>query len=114
MDPRQISNLSEEERERIRQEHPEMNEYFLMSGRDKSKYFHTLNQRYRQDIKLPEPPGSAPMKKSIRFKKRFEIKCFKREDSSEGVNRRKSFMELYKAKEDNKPKPLTKVKKSHE
>ena len=59
-----------------------MNEYFVMSGRDKSKYFHLLNQKYRQDIKLPEPPGSAPMKKSIRFKKRFEIKWFNKEETS--------------------------------
>jgi hypothetical protein len=71
IDPRQISNLTEEERAKIQHEHPEMNEYFCMSARDKSKFFHLLNQKYRQDIKLPEPPGSAPMKKTIRFKKRF-------------------------------------------
>jgi len=76
MDPRNISNLSEEEREKIKSEHPEMNEYFLMSARDKSKYFHLLNQKYRQDMKLAEPPGSAPMRKTIKFKKRFEIKPF--------------------------------------
>ena len=52
------------------------------------------------------------MKKSIHFKKRFEIKCFKQEEASDGVHRRKSFMELYKAKEDNKPKPLTKAKRN--
>jgi hypothetical protein len=71
MDPRLISNLPDEERQRIRQEHPEMNEYFCMSARDKSKFFHLLNQKYRQEIKLAEPPGSAPMKKTIHFKKRF-------------------------------------------
>lgn len=76
LDPRLISNLPEEERARIRAENPEMNEYFLMSARDKSKYFHTLNQNYRELMKLPEPPGSAPKKKTIRFKKRFEIKPF--------------------------------------
>jgi hypothetical protein len=48
-----------------------MNEYFTMTARDKSKHFHTLNQSYRQQIKLDEPPGSAPMKKTIKFKKRF-------------------------------------------
>ena len=53
-----------------------MNEYFLMSARDKSKYFHLMNQKYRLDMRLAEPPGSAPMKKTIKFKKRFEIKGF--------------------------------------
>lgn len=53
-----------------------MNEYFLMSAREKSKYFHLLNQKYRQDMKLAEPPGSAPMRKTIKFKKRFEIRGF--------------------------------------
>lgn len=76
MDPRKISNLSDEQRDKIRSEHPEMNEYFLMSARGKSKYFHVLNQKYRHDMKLAEPPGSAPMKKTIRFKKRFEIRGF--------------------------------------
>jgi hypothetical protein len=52
MDPRQISNLPEEGRLRIKSEHPEMNEYYLMSARDKSKYFHLLNQKFRQDMKL--------------------------------------------------------------
>jgi hypothetical protein len=53
-----------------------------MSQREKSKYFHLLNQNYRQLIKLPEPPGSAPKRKTIRFKKRFEILPFDYKEKS--------------------------------
>lgn len=112
MDPRVISNLPDEERERIRQQHPEMNEYFCMSQRDKTKYFHLLNQKYRQDMKLPEPPGSAPKKKTIRFKKRFEIKPFGYHDRCEALPQRRSFMELYKAKNEAKHKRLSKFPKN--
>jgi len=76
-----------------------MNEYFCMSSRDKTKFFHLLNQKFRQEIKLAEPPGSAPMKKTIQFKKRFEIKPFRYHEKSEEIITRKSFMELYKAKD---------------
>lgn len=90
-----------------------MNEYFLMSSRDKSKYFHLLNQKYRKDIKLAEPPGSAPMKKTIKFKKRFEVKPFKHQGKCEQISGRRSFMELYKAKEDSKRKKISKFRKNN-
>jgi hypothetical protein len=51
-DPRKISNLSEEERKGIREDHPEMSEYFFLSQRDKTKYFHLVNQKYSKSIQL--------------------------------------------------------------
>lgn len=76
-----------------------MHEYFYMTPRDKAKFFHLLNLNFRKNIKLQEPPGSAPKKKTIKFKKRFEIKPFNKLEKPLKIKKRKSFMEIYKARD---------------
>jgi hypothetical protein len=43
-------------------------------------------------MKLAEPPGSAPMKKTIKFKKRFEIRGFCYVQKCEEIRCTRSFM----------------------
>lgn len=69
-----------------------MSEYFFLSQRDKTKYFHLVNQKYSKSIQLSEPPGSAPKKKSISFKTRFEIKMFSKDENCLQVKGKKSWM----------------------
>lgn len=68
-----------------------------MGQRDKTKYFHIINHTYSKMIKLSEPPGSAPKKKSIRFKTRFEVRVFDEEEECDRFLSRRSYMELYRA-----------------
>ena len=84
-DPRQLSTLTEEKRMAVKVEHPEMSPYYFMTPRDKGKYFHNLNLDYRKSIQPTEPPGSAPKKKTISFKVRYEVRIFSKKERSSAV-----------------------------
>jgi hypothetical protein len=47
-------------------------------------------------MKPTTPPGSAPKKKTIKFKKRFQIKIFDKNDSTKNVKDKKTFTEKQK------------------
>ena len=78
-----------------------MPDYFFMTPRDKAKFFHSLNTNYREQIKPSEPPGSAPKKKTINFKIRFEVKPFCETDRVDSLGKTKSECELYRAEKPN-------------
>ena len=84
--------------------------YYFLSPREKSKYFHIINLDYRVKVQPSEPPGSAPKKKTIQFKKRFEIKPFNDEECCQELHKRKSYMELYIANDKAKKEKKTKTK----
>jgi hypothetical protein len=75
---------------KVKEEHPEMSPYFFMTARDKGKYFHNLNLEYRKAIQPSEPPGSAPKKKTISFRNRYEVRTFKQKEKSSEVRIKKS------------------------
>ena len=84
--------------------------YFFLTQREKSKYFHNVNQEYRTNLQPDEQPGSAPRKKKIGFKSRVEVLNFWEKDKCNDLGRRKSVKELYRAEKKSKLKRKRKIK----
>ena len=49
-DPRLLCNLPTEQRQKVKEEHPEMSPHYFMTAREKGKFFHNLNLEYRKSI----------------------------------------------------------------